>query len=45
VDYAEVRDPGTMELVDRIDRPALLAVAAYVGKARLLDNVVLTPNA
>lgn len=43
VDYAEIRDPDTMELLERIDRPALLAVAAYVGQARLLDNAVLTP--
>lgn len=45
LDYAELRDPETMAPLERIDRPALLAIAAYVGKARLLDNVVLTPSA
>jgi len=45
LDYAELRDPETMAALERIDRPALLAIAAFVGKARLLDNVVLTPSA
>jgi pantothenate synthetase len=27
----------------RIDRPVLLAVAAWFGRARLIDNVVLPP--
>jgi len=43
LDYLEVVDPETLEPVDRIDHPALLAVAAYVGHTRLIDNLVLTP--
>ena len=40
VDYVDVRDPET--LGDPIDgRPQLVAVAAHVGPARLIDNVVL----
>lgn len=39
--YAELRDAETLEEIARLDRPAVLAVAALVGKARLIDNVVL----
>lgn len=44
VDYAEIRDPETLEELDEINGPALLALAAFVGKARLIDNIVLTPR-
>jgi pantoate--beta-alanine ligase len=43
LDYFEIVDPETLEPVDCIARPALVAVAAYVGSTRLIDNVVLTP--
>ncbi|RMG57752.1 MAG: pantoate--beta-alanine ligase [Deltaproteobacteria bacterium] len=39
--YAEVRDAETLEVIERIDRPAVIAVAAVVGPARLIDNVVI----
>jgi pantoate--beta-alanine ligase len=42
VQYIELRDAETLAQVDRIERPAVLAVAAFVGKTRLIDNVVLT---
>ena len=44
IDYAEIRDPETLEELDEINGPALLALAAFVGKARLIDNIVLTPR-
>jgi pantoate--beta-alanine ligase len=47
-DYLELVDPGTFEPLDELDRPALLALAAYVGAVRLIDNAGLesapTPN-
>lgn len=43
LDYFEVVDPETLEPVARISRSTLVAVAAYVGPTRLIDNVVLTP--
>jgi pantoate--beta-alanine ligase len=43
LDYFEIVDPQTLESVDRIVQPALVAVAAYVGPTRVIDNVVLTP--
>jgi pantoate--beta-alanine ligase len=42
-DYLELVDPETLEPVDELDRPALLAIAAHVGGVRLIDNVVLAP--
>jgi pantoate--beta-alanine ligase len=43
--YAELRDTETLAQVTRVERPAVLAVAAYVGKTRLIDNVVLRAGA
>ena len=40
-DYVTVSDTETLEELDRIDRPALVAVAARIGRTRLIDNVVL----
>jgi pantoate--beta-alanine ligase len=42
VDYASVVDTETLEDLVQLDRPALLAVAAWVGKARLIDNTTAT---
>jgi pantoate--beta-alanine ligase len=42
-EYFAIVDPVTLEPVDRIDRPVLVAVAATVGRARLIDNVLATP--
>lgn len=43
VDYVELVDTATLEPLERADRPALLALAAYVGRTRLIDNVVVEP--
>lgn len=43
LDYAEAVDDETLDPVVAIRRPVLLAVAAYFGKARLIDNMVLQP--
>ena len=43
-EYLEARDAETLEPVERIgDRPVLVAVAARVGAARLIDNVLIQP--
>jgi len=39
VEYFEVVDPGTMAPVERITRPVRVAVAAWLGPVRLIDNV------
>jgi pantoate--beta-alanine ligase len=42
VDYVNVVDAETLEKLDKLDeRPILIAVAAYVGKTRLIDNTLL----
>jgi pantoate--beta-alanine ligase len=42
LDYVAVTDAETLEKVDRVDdRPTLIALAAYVGKTRLIDNTIL----
>jgi pantoate--beta-alanine ligase len=44
LDYLELRDAETLELLDgKVSRPAVLAVAAFVGNTRLIDNVQLVP--
>ncbi|MGA8539043.1 MAG: pantoate--beta-alanine ligase [Terriglobales bacterium] len=41
LDYFEIVDPDTLDAVERISQKTLVAVAAYVGSTRLIDNVVL----
>ena len=42
-DYAAVVDPVRLERMAKVDRPALLAVAAHVGLVRLIDNRLIGP--
>ena len=43
-EYLEARDAETLEPVDELGgRPVLVAVAAHVGAARLIDNVLIQP--
>ncbi len=42
-DYVALVDPGTLEPLSELDRPALLAIAAQVGGVRLIDNATLEP--
>ncbi len=44
LDYVSVADEETMTELERIDRPAMLLVAAKVGSTRLIDNVVVVPR-
>ncbi len=41
LDYFEIVDPDTLDPVERIAHKTLVAVAAYVGSTRLIDNTVL----
>ncbi|MGZ8846838.1 MAG: pantoate--beta-alanine ligase [Pyrinomonadaceae bacterium] len=42
VDYVSVNDAVTLEKLEKLDdRPALLSLAVFIGKTRLIDNVVL----
>jgi pantoate--beta-alanine ligase len=43
-EYLEARDPGSLQSVAELNgRPVLVAVAAQVGAARLIDNVLIRP--
>ena len=43
LDYLEIVDPDTLDQVDGVSHTALVALAAFVGKTRLIDNIVLKP--
>ena len=42
IDYVSVVDAETMQIVELIDRPVLVAMAVYIGKTRLIDNFSYT---
>ena len=44
IDYLSICDPETLIDVERIDRPALMALAVKVGKTRLIDNTILAAS-
>ncbi len=39
LDYLELVDADSLAPVTRLDRPAVMAVAAFIGRTRLIDNV------
>ncbi|MGJ8455473.1 pantoate--beta-alanine ligase [Pseudothermotoga sp. U03pept] len=41
IDYVEVVDEETLEPIEKIQRKAIVALAVWVGKARLIDNTIL----
>ena len=41
VDYVSVADADTLEELDTVDRPAMLSLAARIGRTRLIDNILL----
>ena len=43
IEYVEAVDAETLARHPSLDRPILIAIAARVGKTRLIDNVVLHP--
>jgi pantoate--beta-alanine ligase len=43
LDYFEIVDPDTLDAVEQVSQETLVAVAAYVGSTRLIDNIVLNP--
>jgi pantoate--beta-alanine ligase len=45
VDYAEIVDADNFERVARISRPTYVLLAVFVGKTRLIDNMLIEPSA
>jgi pantoate--beta-alanine ligase len=41
LDYLRIVDPGTLEDLPDVNNGALVAIAAFVGPARLIDNVLI----
>ena len=41
LDYVSIADPDSFEELEAVERSAVVAVAARVGKTRLIDNLVL----
>ncbi len=38
IDYVKIVDLATMQQIEKLDRPALCAIAVFIGKTRLIDN-------
>jgi len=45
LEYFDLVDPCTIEPVDLVEAPVRAAVAAWIGKTRLIDNVLCEPPA
>ena len=41
IDYISIADAETLDELERIDGPALVSLAVYIGKTRLIDNIIL----
>ena len=41
LDYLEIVNPDTLDPLPDISQGALVAIAAYVGTTRLIDNLLL----
>jgi len=44
MDYVEIVDMDSLDPVIRIEKETLVVLAVFVGKARLIDNVILHPK-
>ena len=44
IDYISVVDPESLQLVQRIAGPVLVALAVRIGDTRLIDNVTVDPT-
>ncbi|MCL0104180.1 pantoate--beta-alanine ligase [Dehalococcoidia bacterium] len=41
IDYVSIADPESLRELDEIDSPVLVSLAVWIGKTRLIDNVIL----
>ncbi len=44
IDYVEVRGADKLEKIEKIEGKIFLGIAAYLGEARLIDNIILKSN-
>ena len=41
IDYVNIVDINTIEDVEEIESDVLIAIAVYIGKTRLIDNIII----
>lgn len=44
IDYVEIVDAESLEPVEKVEAPTLVAIAVRIGNTRLIDNTVLTDD-
>jgi pantoate--beta-alanine ligase len=44
IDYVKLVDAENLKALNRLERPALCALAVNLGQTRLIDNTILTPQ-
>ena len=44
IDYIHIGDAETLESLEELNGPSVIAIAAHAGKARLIDNVLISPK-
>ena len=44
IDYVEIVDPTTLEPIADLQTGALIAIAAWIGKTRLIDNALIASS-
>lgn len=43
IDYIEIVDALSLNAIEHIDKPILVAIAVFIGKTRLIDNFIWEP--
>jgi pantoate--beta-alanine ligase len=44
IDYVSIADSETLEEMEKVDELSLVSLAVYIGKTRLIDNIMLGTN-
>ena len=44
IDYVKAVDGLTMQQIDTVKKPMLVAMAVYIGKTRLIDNIMIVQS-
>ena len=43
VQYLELRDAETLDPIEKLTKKGVLAIAAFIGNVRLIDNILISP--
>jgi pantoate--beta-alanine ligase len=44
IDYIEIKDQSTLENIQKIKNPIVIALAVFIGNTRLIDNILIEPE-